>query len=207
MRIGYVRTIVAIIPTLVWVASARADVDWDSLSQCVVKIQAEKTPDDAGVGIVIEEDLGSVRVLTARHVVNGAKRIWVYFATDRAKPFEAHVLGQASTDLDLAVLEVTSAPGHPTPTAFPQLTVGKNAKTLKAEQIWTVYSDGARVPNTIVRLNHDGDTQKFEYTRSGVDDGYSGAPIFDGEGNLIGIHEGGTGGGNFAIGVKGQSAL
>jgi formylglycine-generating enzyme required for sulfatase activity len=75
------------------------------------------------------------------------------------------------------------------------------------ERVWTVDSEWIHIPNTVVRLDHDSDTRLFEYTKVAVDDGFSGGPVFDDEGRLVGIHRGGAAGGRYAFAAKLDSAI
>jgi formylglycine-generating enzyme required for sulfatase activity len=75
------------------------------------------------------------------------------------------------------------------------------------ERIWTVDNEWVHIPNTVVRLDHDSDTRLFEYTKVAVDDGFSGGPVLDDDGRLVGVHRGGGAGGRYAVAAKLDSAI
>jgi hypothetical protein len=75
------------------------------------------------------------------------------------------------------------------------------------ERIWTIDSEWVHIQNTIVRLDHDADTRMFEYTKVAIADGFSGGPVFDDDGRLVGIHREGAAGGRYAVAVKFDSAI
>ena len=182
--------------------------DWNTLLRSLVKVEAEKQPKDTGAGIVIFASADSIRVVTAAHVVAGATGLKVYFYSDRAVAYTAHLLpGNSDPDkLDLAVLEVRpegrALPGH-----IPQLAARERNTLQITEHIWTVDSGWRVVPNNVTALDHDFDTQKFEYTRGATSDGFSGGAVFDDDGRLVGIHDEGAAGGQYAVAVKLDSAI
>ena len=75
--------------------------------------------------------------------------------------------------------------------------------------MWTLNGDGEPVPNNIVRLSHSGNSQQFEYTQVSVGEGYSGAPVFNDSGQLIGIHDEETSRSDYklSVAVKIESAI
>jgi formylglycine-generating enzyme required for sulfatase activity len=75
------------------------------------------------------------------------------------------------------------------------------------ERIWTIDSEWLHIQNTVVRLAHESDTRLFEYTKVTVDDGFSGGPVLDDDGRLVGIHRGGGAGGRYAVAAKLDSAI
>jgi formylglycine-generating enzyme required for sulfatase activity len=182
--------------------------DWNTLLRSLVKVEAEKQPKDTGAGIIISASADSIRILTAAHVVAKATTLKVYFYSDRAVAYTAHLLpGNSDPEmLDLAVLEVRPE-GRALPGNIPQL-VARERNTLQVtEQIWTVDSGWIPVPNNVTKLDHDFDTQRFEYTRGATNDGFSGGAVFDDEGRLVGIHDEGAAGGQYAVAVKFAAAV
>jgi len=182
--------------------------DWSTLLRSLVKVEAEKQPKDTGAGIVIFVSADSIRVLTAAHVVAKANALKVYFYSDRAVAYTAHLLpGNSDPDmLDLAVLEVRPE-GRALPGNIPQLPARERNPLQVTEHIWTVDSGWRAVPNNVAALDHDLNTQKFEYTRGATNDGFSGGAVFDDDGRLVGIHDEGAAGGQYAVAVKLDSAL
>lgn len=181
--------------------------NWGTLNRSVVKVEAAGKQDpDTGVGIVIAASSDSIRILTAAHVVADATAWRVYFYTDRAVAYTATVLPKSSDGLDLAVLEVRPQ-GRPLPGNLPRLAVRDRDTLAVDERVWTVDSEWIHIPNTVVRLDHDSDTRLFEYTKVAVDDGFSGGPVFDDDGRLVGVHRGGAAGGRYAFAARLDSAI
>jgi S1-C subfamily serine protease len=192
-----------LLPLLCMVFPCWAAPDWNTLNRAIVRIVAEKGSDtgsnrDFGAGVVISASPDSVRIVTAAHVVAGASGWKVYFSSDRNREYTATLLTNGSGPLDLAVLEVLPR-DRPLPTNIPPMDTG--AATAD-QRIWTVDNDWFHISNTVVRLDHDTDTRKFEYTNLAVDDGFSGGPVFDDDGRLVGIHDGSEGGGRYAVAAK-----
>jgi formylglycine-generating enzyme required for sulfatase activity len=185
--------------------------DWNTLLRSLVKVEAEKQPKDTGAGIVVSASPDSIRVLTAAHVVARAASLKVYFYSDRAVAYTAHLLpGNSDPDmLDLAVLEVLKPDqkGRALPGNIPQLAVRDRNTLQVTEHIWCVDSGWRIVPNNVAALDHDLNTQQFEYTRGATNDGFSGGAVFDDDGRLAGIHEKGAAGGQYAVAVRLDSAV
>jgi hypothetical protein len=179
----------------------------ERLARGIVRIEAEKDVKDTGTGIVLTSAPGSVTILTALHVVDGARSISVFFYDNRMKPFTARKLPKHSTALDLAVLEVDAAPGISVPADLPKFNFAANATIQLTQHIWSVNGEWNVVPNNLTRLSHDGDPQKFEYSNVSVGEGFSGGPIFNDYEDIIGMHDALNGDGSYAIGVKIDSAL
>jgi len=180
--------------------------DWNTLNRSIVKVEAaKKAVSETGAGIVIAASSDSIRIVTAAHVVANATTWRVYFYSDQAVGYTATLLPKSSDGLDLAVLEVLPQ-GRALPGNLPRLPL-RDRDTLRVDDhIWTVDSEWVHIPNTVVRLDHDSDTRLFEYTKVAVDDGFSGGPVFDDDGRLVGIHRGGGAGGRYAVAAKLDSA-
>ena len=186
--------------------------DWNTLFRGVVKVVADKNPPETGAGLVVEMSPNSIRVVTASHIVEDgqgfAKRIRVYFSTDKVVSYEAHLLDRYSPQerLDLAVLEIqSSGQEHGLPRNIPMMPVRDRGALRVGEQVWTVNSDWIIVPNIVVALSFEGDPQQFQYTKGATDDGFSGGPVFDGRGRIVGLHRGRKGGAQFAEALKADS--
>ena len=181
--------------------------DWNTLNRGIVKVEASKRPaSDTGAGIVITASSDSIRILTAAHVVADATAWTVYFYSDQAVGYPAAVLPRSSDGLDLAVLEVRPQ-GRALPRNLPGLPMRDRGTLRVDERIWTIDSEWVHIPNSVVRLDHDSDTRLFEYTKVAVDDGFSGGPVFDDDGRLVGVHRGGAAGGRYAVAAKLDSAI
>jgi len=179
----------------------------EDLKGGVVRIEAQKENKEVGTGVVLTSTPDSVIILTALHVVQGARSITIIFHDNQMKPYVAHQLPKYSTALDLAVIEVDSAPGARVPAGFPVFKFAANSALQETQHIWSMNNEWTLVPNNVTGLSHDGDPQKFEYSNVSVGAGFSGGPIFDDDTELIGMHDALSGDRSFAIGVKIDSAL
>src|ERR1700758_3437801 len=101
----------------------------------IVKIQAEKEVKDNGTGIVLSASPDRILILTALHVVKGAKNILVTFYDDRSTPVPAQKLSQFSENLDLAVLEVRPTAAFKLPTNIEPHNFAANNTLQLAEHI------------------------------------------------------------------------
>jgi len=192
---------------LVLLPSLQAAPDWSSLNRAVVHV--ESVGKETGTGMVISASPQSIRILTAAHVITDADSVRVYFNFDRAVPYKASIFPRSSDALDLAVLEVTPVTaGRALPTNIPQIPRHEGAFLKEGDTVWSVDFAWRPVPNTVASLDHEADPQHFEYTTRGAAmDGFSGGPVFDDAGKLVGVHHGGLGGGQFVVAVKVNAAL
>ena len=179
----------------------------ETLKQGIVRVEAQKDMDDTGTGIMISSSPERIRILTALHVVDGAKSINVVFYSDRMVHVPARRLPAQSDTLDLAVLEVTPGSGTRMPGPISPYRFRMSSTLQPGDQIWSVNGDWAPVPNTVTLLNHEADIRRFEYTSTSVGRGFSGGPIFDSYLNVIGMHDALTGDKRFAVGIKIDSAF
>ena len=179
----------------------------ETLKQGIVRVEAQKEVVDTGTGIVLSASPESIRILTALHVVDGARSVNVVFYGDRVTPVPARKLAQQSDTLDLAILEVTPGPGVRMPGEITPYRFRNSSLLQIGEQVWSANGEWVPVPNTITRLDHEADTRRFEYTAVSVGRGFSGGPILDNYGNIIGMHDALTGDKHFAVGIKIDSAF
>jgi coenzyme F420-reducing hydrogenase delta subunit len=186
-------------------------IDTSRLFPGVVRVEAQKQVPETGAGIVISASTYSIQVITAAHVIEYATALNVYFHSDSAIAYKAHVLpGNSDPDkLDLAVLEVLESDqgGRPLPENINQIPLTHEDKLIPSQHIWTVDGEWRIVPNNVTLPSHDGDPQKFEYTKGSTGDGYSGGAVVDDYGQLVGVHIGGAGGGQYAVAVNIGAAL
>ena len=91
---------------------------------------------------------------------------------------------------------------HATSAIAPQpLEFNPNSALQQTEHVWTVNGDWDPVPNNVVHLAHRADAQQFEYTSTSLGEGYSGGPVFDDAGHLVGIHTSESGRADYRLGV------
>lgn len=162
---------------------------------------------EVGTGFVISSTSHSALIATALHVVQGAHSITVFFYGDQAKPVVAQKLTKHSSTLDLALLEVDFPPSSSVPASLPKYNFAANTTLYSPEQIFTVNGEGVIVPNTITRLSHEDDPQRFEYSNISVGPGFSGGPVFDAYHDIIGMHTSRDAERSFAVAIKIDSAL
>lgn len=83
----------------------------ETLKLGIVRVESQKdaNDNDVGTGIVISYSPERILILTALHVVKGAKNVQVVFYSDRSSRVPAQKLPRHSDALDLAVLEVRPA--------------------------------------------------------------------------------------------------
>jgi Trypsin-like peptidase domain/Sel1 repeat len=162
---------------------------------------------DEGTGFVLSFNSDKVTILTALHVVSSARSIEVAFYDAPETFFDARKLPGDDPTLDLAIIEVDSSPRAKLPSDLPTFNFAMSSTMQEDSQISTANGDWILVPNMITRLSHEGDAEKFEYTNTSVGKGFSGGPVFDGYGDIVGMHEAMRGDGKFSIGVKIDAAL
>lgn len=179
----------------------------EMLKRGIVKVVAKNGGQDQGTGVVIASSPKSVTILTALHVVDGSSAITVYFYSDRSKAFVAKKLPRHSSAMDIAVLEVDSTPTAPLPSDLPAYNFAANDTLQITQHIYSVNGDWTVAPNNITNLNHEGDPQKFEYTNVSVGAGFSGGPVFDDYGDIIGMHISHEGDGSISVADKIDSSL
>ncbi len=184
----------------------------EAMSQGIVlveayKDEARKDP-ELGTGIVLTSSPDKIWILTALHVVREARSVDIMFYSTRPTRYRASILARRSDSLDLALLEVSSQPTAKVPLTFPAYKFLQNSALHLGDPIYSVNGDWSLVPNTISHLSHEGDAQRFEYTNTSVGVGFSGGPVFDQYGNVVGMHDALSGDeAHYAIAIKIDSAL
>jgi len=184
----------------------------EAMSQGIVRVEAYRGEDrnnpELGTGIVLSASPEKIWILTALHVIQQAHVVDITFYSSRPMHYQATILPRRSEALDLALLQVIPQGNPKLPTIFPEYHFLQNGELQLAEQVYTVNGQWSLVPNTISHLSHEGDVQRFEYTDVSVGVGFSGGPVFDQLGNIIGMHDALTGDEpRFAVAIKIDSAL
>ncbi len=129
----------------------------ESLKRGVVRIEAQKGVPETGTGFILSSTADSVMIATALHVVQDAGSISVYFRDDPKKAYKAKKLTNHSKALDLAVIEVASAPGAKVPADLPKYNFAANNTLQQTEHLFSVNGDWTIVENNVTRTSHDGD--------------------------------------------------
>ena len=188
--------------------------DYDVLRRGVVKILAHKPGNttEVSAGIMIGRDSDIVFVLTVYHTVKGASKIEVkFFEQQYLLPFTGRCFERYDEDLDIAVIIVEPTETQETSSNFLDFRVGEVSELKIGGKISTIGHPPDRdwqispVTETILRLNHQQDFRQFHFTKATIDRGYSGGPIFDEEGSLVGIVT--RMGDCYAVGVKIDNVL
>ena len=163
--------------------------------------QQQPQPVEAkGSGFVIDS---SGIIVTNNHVVKDAKTVTVTMADGNTYP--AKILG-TDPKTDLAVLKITA--GHP----LPYLELGDSTKVVPGEWVIAMGNpfglDGTVTAGIVSALGRDigdGPYDKFIQIDAPINEGNSGGPLFDQQGQVIGVNtailspSGGSVGIGFAI--------
>ena len=178
----------------------------EQMKRGVVLIKAKGNGNDEGTGFVIASTPASVTIATALHVVANVAEITVFFYTDPT-PHTAVRLPRHSDNLDLALIQVKATPAAPLIANIPTYNFAANDTLHVTQQVLSVNGHWVFATNTINSLNDDGDPQKFDYSNNSVGAGFSGAPVFDSYGDIIGMHISHSGDATVATADKIDSAL
>lgn len=161
----------------------------------VVKIIAHKPQHvkDTGAGIVAGIEKNIVLILTAHHVVESAEKIEVVFFEKQFEKLQGRLFEKYDEDLDLAVVTVEPVEGRRIPPDLPGFSLGDMSKLREGEKVSTIGHpldlewQATINTNTIAGLSDRGDFRKFRFTKSAIERGNSGGPVFDERGSLIGM--------------------
>lgn len=186
-------------------------VNWEAMKTGVVRVNVSG---DQGAGVIASAEPGAIRIVTASHLVGKSHTASVTFYWDRANAVPAIVLQTFVEQLDLAVLEVRPLLSQAKRDDIPSFGIRPNESLRTTEQLFIADSNWNIVPTTVSRLdsgddpNAQQDPRKLTYTQGATGVGFSGGPIFDQSGQLVGIHRGsfGSAATRFALGIKIESA-
>jgi hypothetical protein len=201
--------------SLLWIAvaslpNARSQSDkfsdiFQAEREGLVRIEVRKgpnRPNTFGTGFVVAVKGKTVSILTARHILYPEKDEppftpdpWIIFYIDSQRtPRHAVRLPKDSPEYGMAVLEV-SADGLDV-TRLPRFSLRPDGIPLMTDEDIRVIGSGDTtwpMPKlSISDLGYKGKPDRFVYTGNGVAGGFSGSPVFDRVGLLIGIHQGVT---------------
>lgn len=153
-----------------------------------------------GSGFIISED---GEIVTNHHVVNGAERVVVKLADGRS--MDATVIG-SDPMTDIALLKVEAEE------TLPAVVFGTSAEMRAGDEVVAVGSPfglGGTVTSGIIsatsRNIHSGPYDDFIQTDAAINRGNSGGPLFNNEGEVIGVNtaifspDGGSVGIGFAV--------
>ncbi len=137
----------------------------------------------AGTGFILTED---GYVITNSHVVSGADTIQVELFNEES--YEAELVGQDSS-FDIAVLKIEAEGLKP-------VTVGNSDELKVGEEVAVIGNPLGELTFTMTtgilsaldrEINTDGNPQNMLQTNAAINSGNSGGPLFDMNGNVIGV--------------------
>ncbi len=183
---------------------------YDRTVNSVVGIETELTTNafgqeavaaSAGSGFILSED---GYVITNAHVVNGADTIKVNLFDGTS--YDAKLVG-ADTSFDIAVLKVEAQ-------GLPAVSVGNSDELKVGEQVAAIGNPLGELTFTMTsgilsaldrEINTDGNVQNMLQTNAAINSGNSGGPLFDMNGNVIGVttakYSGATNSGTYIEGL------
>jgi S1-C subfamily serine protease len=162
------------------------DVPWDILKDSVVRIESGG---EVGSGIVLHIDGGSAQVLTAYHVVVGGDSIAATFRGDPATVWSGEIGNHASPEYDLALLRIRKEGATPA-TDPPRLIVRQDPRLEEVVRAIGHDGDNSWMHTDNSRVTRETDSAQiamFRFSDRGVREGYSGGPVFNSRGELVGI--------------------
>jgi formylglycine-generating enzyme required for sulfatase activity len=176
----------------------------DRLKDGLVRIEVRTGPNSPrimGTGFVIAVNSSAVTILTARHLFYkedgdalSKPEPWVTFYVDRQhSPRKAILLSTDSRTYEFAVLEVSGNDLSGLNTAQLARFELRSTSLGPREHVLVVGSDGDGwlAPEMIVAsLAYQNRPDQFMYSGTGIGGGFSGSPVVDLNGLLVGIHEG-----------------
>jgi len=154
---------------------------------------------ETGSGFVVSVEGETVFVLTARHLFFSGKDrftkdITVTLYVDKLNPYRASYLADAES-LDLAVLKIEHVPQSLTE-QMPSFAIRPDSKPPELTERLHIIGgkfQAWQVASGDVSDTGDGDrTDRFRFDGQGVRSGFSGAPVMDDAGLLVGVHLGAT---------------
>ncbi len=137
----------------------------------------------AGSGFILSAD---GYVITNAHVVSGAETIWVDMFNDES--YKAELVGSDSS-FDIAVLKIEAGDLQP-------VSVGDSSRLKVGEGVVAIGNPLGELTFTMTNgilsaldreINTDGNPQNMLQTNAAINSGNSGGPLFDMDGNVIGV--------------------
>ena len=137
----------------------------------------------SGSGFILSED---GYIITNCHVVDGADNIKV--VTYSGETYEAELVG-ADSNYDVAVLKIEA-------TGLPAVSVGDSDILKVGEEVIAIGNPLGELTFTMTNgiisaldreINTDGNPQNMIQTNAAINSGNSGGPLFDMDGNVIGV--------------------
>src|SRR5579863_4972088 len=160
-----------------------------------IRVSRPSGAQETATAIYVGKDKGNAYFITAFHAVTSAENSQSVVAAVEFQLWNSPdlipgevLLSKFDADLDLAVVMI---PNSRLPSQLPQLSIHDPIQTSKINIIghppagnWSVWSGTIQ--------NSNGPQGKFQYfvttSDSSLTPGYSGGPVFDLQGNLLGMH-------------------
>lgn len=137
----------------------------------------------SGSGFILSED---GYIITNCHVVSGANTIQVTLYS--GETYNAELVG-ADSDFDVAVLKIEAE-------GLPAVSIGDSSKLKVGEEVVAIGNPLGELTFTTTNgiisaldreINTDGNPQNMIQTNAAINSGNSGGPLFDMDGNVIGM--------------------
>jgi WD40 repeat protein len=187
-----VRRILLFVLALIRLAPAQPNLA--EINRGVVKIVAHKADGatDTGAGILVGIDGETALVATAYHVIAGAAKIEAILYEQQYVELAAKPFRRFHEDLDLGLVLVSLTRAIPAPPAapFPNAgfeTVREGDKVITVGHPLNREWEASINTNTIAGLSDAEDARKFRFTKTAIERGNSGGPVFNSDGALIGM--------------------
>src|SRR5262245_948085 len=173
--------------------TAVVQVSADAFKRGVVKIRSQ-TPahgDESGAGIIVGRDAHLVVIVTARHVVMDAPQVEVVFFDKPYKEFQGKPFRKYHEELDIAVVIVDVGQEPLIPPDLPRVSVGDMARLKEGEKVSIIGHpldqewQASLNTNSLAGLSDQEDARKLRLTRTALERGNSGGPVFTERGALI----------------------
>ena len=141
------------------------------------------TTASSGSGMILSED---GYILTNNHVIDGAEKLTVIMTS--GEEYEATVIG-ADSENDVALIKIDA-------TGLPTVAVGDSSEIQVGEQVCAIGNPLGELTNTLTvgyisaldrEINEDETPINMFQTDCAINSGNSGGPIFDMNGNVVGI--------------------
>jgi len=157
--------------------------DWELVKQGVVQV---KSDEKLAAGIVSQASPGVIQIVTAAHIVRAAHNITVLFPKEQDRPYKAQVLPGLSVELDLAILEIRPQNDH-LPLDIPSYGIRQSATFQAGEPLSIFDRTWTNSASRLTVRNSGNELKTIEYPSIAPATAYPGSPVFDGNGQLVGI--------------------
>jgi serine protease Do len=152
---------------------------------------SESSPLEMGSGFLIAPNV----IITNFHVVDGVKRHFVVQGYNDMKKYVAHIVAGDKT-ADIAILKIDEWDDFNNTIHPAILNWGHSAYLRQGEKVWAIghpygfsWSLSAGLISSLLRQDTDSNPARYYIqTDTSINPGNSGGPLFDSEGNVIGIN-------------------